>query len=47
MNLLPSRCKFCVYHTTMHQFTVPFSLQSSMKDACVFSCNLPPALLAK
>ena len=22
LKLLPSRCKFCVYHSTMHQFTV-------------------------
>ena len=32
MKLLPSRRKFCVHHTTMHQFTVSLG-------ACVFSCD--------
>ena len=31
---------FCVHHTTMHHVT-------SCKATCVFSCNLPPALLAE
>jgi len=36
---------FCVHHTTMHHMSLhakPHTL-----GACVFSCNLPPALLAE
>ena len=47
MKLLPSRCTFCVHHTTMHQFTVSLHLKPCMLGACVFSCNLPLALLAE
>ena len=29
---LPSRCKFCVHHTTMHQFAVSFTLKPHTQD---------------
>ena len=47
MKLVLSQHKFCVFHTTMHQFTVSLYLKPHTKDACVFKCNLPTALLAK
>ena len=34
-------------HTSMHQFTMSLYLKPHTQDACVFSCNLPPALLAE
>ena len=43
MKMLPSRRKFSVHHTIMHQFIVPLYLKPHTYDACVFSCNLPPA----
>ena len=45
--MLPFRCKFCVYHSTMHQVTVSLHSKPHIHrlDVCVFSCNLPPALL--
>ena len=43
MKLLPSWCKFCVHHTTMHHVT---SCKTTYVR-CVFSCNLLPALLAE
>ena len=45
--LLPSWCMFCVHHTTMHQLTMSLHLKACMLGACMFSCNLPPALLAE
>ena len=47
VKLLPSWCMFCGHHTTRHQFTVSFYSKPQMKGACVFSCSLPPALLAE
>ena len=47
MKLLPSRRKFWVLHTIMCQFTVSLFLKPHMLYTCVFSCNLPPGLLAK
>ena len=47
VKLLPFQCMFCVHHTTMHQFTVSLHSQPHMSSACLFSCNLPPALLSK
>ena len=44
---LPSWCKLCAHHTTMHQFTVSLHSNVHRLDVCVFSCNLPPALLAE
>ena len=44
VKLLPYRHKFCVYHTTMHQFTVTLYLKPQI---CVLSCNLLPAILAE
>ena len=46
--LLPSRRAFYVHiHTTVHQFTVSLHAKQHTYGACVFSCNLPPALLAE
>ena len=36
IKLLPSRCTFCLHHTTMHQFTVSLHSKPHMKGACVF-----------
>ena len=52
MKLLPSQDKFCVHHTNMHQFTVslysmPHCIHVGCMWQCVFSCNVPPALLAE
>ena len=44
MKLQPSQRKFCVHHTTMHHVT---SCKATYVGVCVFSCNLPPALLAE
>ena len=48
MKLLPSQCTFCVQNTAMHHAVYS---ATSFKDiyvgACVFSCILPAALLAK
>jgi len=44
MKLQPSRHKFCVHHTTMHHVT---PCKATNVRLCVFSCNLPPALLAE
>ena len=49
---LSSRRTFYVHHTTMHLDTVPLyaSLRKDImyeQDACVFSINLTPALLAE
>ena len=38
---------FCAHHTTMHQFTVSLHSKPHTQGACVFNCNLPPALLAE
>ena len=37
----------CVHHTTMHQVTMSVHSKPHALLACVFSCNLPPALLAE
>ena len=34
MKLLPSRCKFCVHHTTMHQFTLPLYSKPQQLQFC-------------
>ena len=47
VKLLPSRRKFCVYHSTMHPFTVSLHSKPHRQGVCVFGCNLPPALLAE
>ena len=44
--LLPPHI-FNVLHTTMHQFTVSPYSKPHVLGACVFSCNLAPALLAE
>ena len=42
LKLQPSRRKFCVNHAPCH------FMQSHIRNGvCVFSCNLPPALLAE
>ena len=46
VKLLPSQCTFCAHHTAMHQFTVLFEATYYIY-ICVFSCNLPPVLLAE
>ena len=43
IKLQPSRRKSCVHHTTMLHVT---SCKATALGACVFSCNMPPALLA-
>ena len=43
-DVLPRRT-FCVHHTIMHQFSV--LVIATCLYACVFSCNLPSALLAE
>ena len=45
--MLPFRRRFCVHHSTMHQFTVSLHSTPHRQGVCVFSCNLPPALLAQ
>ena len=49
VKLLWSWRPFFVHHTTIHQFTVTLYLKPHIGHmvACVFSCNLPPALLAE
>ena len=47
VKLLPSRRMFCVRHTTMHHFTVSLYAKPHRQGACVFKCNMPPALLAE
>ena len=50
VKLLLSRRRLCVHHSTIHQFTVSVAIHSkshNMQGACMFSCNLPPALLAE
>ena len=47
MQLMPSWCTFCLHHTTMHQFKASCHATPRMYCACVFSCNLPPTLLAE
>ena len=42
-----SQLELCVQHTTMHQFTVSLHSRPHRQGACVFSCNLPLALLAE
>ena len=46
IKLLPSQHTFCVHHTTMHQFTMPPYSKPHTYGASVFSCDLPPVLLA-
>ena len=46
VKLLLSHCMFCLHHTAMHQFTVSLYLKLHTEGPCVFSCNLPHALLA-
>ena len=36
-----------MHHTTVHELTVSFRAEPHKQGACVFSCNLPPALLAE
>ena len=38
---------FCVHHSTMHNVTPCKSTCIGSMAACMFSCNLPPALLAE
>ena len=46
--LWPSGLVVCVHHTTMHQFTMSlYSKPHIYRVLCVFSCNLPPTLLAE
>ena len=45
--LLPSRYKFSVHHTTMHQFTVLLHSKMHRSGAWLFSYDLPPTLLAE
>ena len=49
MKLQPSRAHsvYPIHHTTMHQFTVPLHLKPCTIRVHVFSCDLPPALLAE
>ena len=47
MKLLLSRRTFCVHHTTMHQCIESLHSKPHTYVACVFSCNLPYALLAE
>ena len=47
LKLLLSWCKFCVRHRTMHQFLMSPYSEPHMQDACMFSCDLPPVLLAE
>ena len=45
--MLPFQRKFCVHHSTMHQVTVPLHSKPHRLGVCMFSCTLPPALLAE
>ena len=45
VKMLPSGRTFCVYHTTMPPFKVSLYSMPPKPGACVFSCDLPPALL--
>ena len=45
MKLLPSRRKFCVHHSAMHQVILSLHSKPRRQGACVVGCNLPPALL--
>ena len=47
MKLLLCQPKFCAHHARMHQFTLSHYLKPYTQDACTFSCNLSPALLAE
>ena len=45
--MLPFRRRFCVHHSTMHQVIVSLHSKPHRQGVCVFSSNLPPALLAE
>ena len=41
------RRKFCIHHSTVNQFTASLHSKPHRYGVCVFSFNLPPALLAE
>ena len=45
--MLPFRREFCVHHSSMHQVTASLHSKPHRQGVCVFSRNLPPALLAE